>query len=226
MFFFYKEGLSWNKGTKVKKTSKTGGGLKIYVKNIFEPPIFFSYQMIGPLNFIKFNFSIKLHFTHFSVIFWLEEKKKVVGFRLKKKNVFVGGESSYQNICFVVLNDFIWQGVKIKCFFILKTLKNRIWAREVFLFRVNFKFWGGFVCFSEPWIGLTKYIECFLGVLGQRWVQNNFLDEKNKGPCFSSHHSAQIMRMNRWRVLCSIKLKKIYRPACLGLVFGSILAGP
>jgi len=120
MFFFYKEGLSWNKGTEVKKTSKTGGGLKISVKNIFEPPIFFSYQMIGPLNFIKFNFSIKLHFTHFSVIFWLEEKKKVVGFRLKKKNVFVGGESSYQNICFVVLNDFIWQGVKIKCFFYIE----------------------------------------------------------------------------------------------------------
>ena len=113
--------------------------------------------------------------------------------------------------------------LRLSVFFILKTLKNRIWAREVFLFRVDFKFWGGFVCFSEPWIGLTKYIECFLGVLGQRWVQNNFLDEKNKGPCFSSHHSAQIMRMNRWRVLCSIKLKKIYRPACLGLFLLAIV---
>ena len=43
--------------------------------------------------------------------------------------------------------------------------------------------------FWWAWIGLTRSLGC----LGSKWVENEFLNEKNEGPCFFDHHRGQIL---------------------------------
>jgi hypothetical protein len=43
MFFLVREGWIERKGAKMNKAGNIGGGLKIFVKDSFESPIFFSY---------------------------------------------------------------------------------------------------------------------------------------------------------------------------------------
>jgi hypothetical protein len=42
------------------------------------------------------------------------------------------------------------------------------------------------LAFLWPWIGLTRSLGCFLDVFGQKWVENEILDEKMKDPIFSA----------------------------------------
>jgi hypothetical protein len=93
--------------------------------------------------------------------------------------VFIGEKSSYQNICFVVLNDFIWRGeLRLSVFLTLKTPKNQIWAQKVFFVSSGFQVLGWFGMFLGAMNWFNKIYRMFLGVLGQTWVQNNFLGEK------------------------------------------------
>jgi hypothetical protein len=40
------------------------------------------------------------------------------------------------------------------------------------------------LAFWWPWIGLTRSLGCFLDAFGQKWVENEILDEKMKDPIF------------------------------------------
>ena len=60
------------------------------------------------------------------------------------------------------------------CFLLpLKYLEKHIWVQENFLFWVL-----GLLCFLKPSIGLIRFLECLLGVLGKLWVEKGFLNKK------------------------------------------------
>ena len=94
---------------------------------------------------------------------------------------------------------------------------------------MDFGFLGSFLAFRWPWIGLTRSLECFLGVGSKHswkwdfWVKNN-------GPHFFSHHNGWILGWVRWRIIffffCKIwglNLKKkrlMLGPSVVGLSAG------
>jgi hypothetical protein len=58
---------------KVKRADKISGGFEFLLESSFYSPIFFSYWMIDPFSFPKFNFNTKSYFPYFSVSFSVRE---------------------------------------------------------------------------------------------------------------------------------------------------------
>jgi len=105
----------------VKKTGNVDDTLRIFVKNSFESSIFFIYWVTGPWIFKKFNFSIELHFTHFSIFLWLDEREEVIGFRFREKKMFMVRNLATKTIIFFRVKWFyMMREVKIMCFFYLE----------------------------------------------------------------------------------------------------------
>jgi hypothetical protein len=49
---------------------------------------------------------------------------------------------------------------------------------------VDFGFWGSLLAFWWLWIDLTKFLGCFVNILGQTLVENRILGEKTKDLVF------------------------------------------
>jgi len=93
--------------------------------------------------------------------------------------------------------------VKIKCFFLhWKRLKNIFELENIFYF----EFIVGFLvslCFLRPWIGLTRFQRCFLGVLGKKKNRLQMVSRwRKQEPCCSGHLNSRNLRNYRWRVVC------------------------
>lgn len=79
----------------MQKTGNMGGRLKISIKNSFKSPIFFIYNVIGPLNFTKLNFGIKIHFL---ILFWFEERDEVVELWLRERKCMLVRNSATKKV--------------------------------------------------------------------------------------------------------------------------------
>ena len=96
--------------------------------------------MIGSLNFIKFNFDIRLHFIHFSVFFsWRREE--IVGLQFRKRKCLLVRILATKTIIFYVKWSHMTKEFKIMCFFSLITLKKNRFQLEKFFFFVSGGFW-------------------------------------------------------------------------------------
>jgi hypothetical protein len=101
------------------------------------------------------------------------------------------------------VNSSIWrEEFKLGVFFFLpwKCLKKQIWAQEDFLFQVLRCF---FVYFFRLLIDLTKFLGCFLDVLGQNGLKMFFFI-KNTNHVFSATTVTGILD-SRWHIVYFFK---------------------
>ena len=170
----------------MENTDKIGGVSIICLKSSFQSPILLSYQVIGPSNLKKMHSSTKLHFSlFFSILFFfLWRREGVIRFRLRERKLLLVKISATKTVNFCVKWFHMMKVVKNKCSFTLKTPKNIFEHQNIFGF-------GSIVlCFQRLQIDLTRFLGCFLYVLGKKQMKIGFLDKTNK-TCFSNHTNGQ-----------------------------------
>jgi hypothetical protein len=97
--------------------------------------------------------------------------------------------------------------VKIICFYYLKSIYIKNLSSRIFiLFWIDYGIWGDFffffLCFWRLMIGLTRFQEYFLCVLGNNELKICFWMKKNKNPIFSATTVAEIWGIiNDWCAL-------------------------
>ena len=129
--------------------------------------------------------STKLYFSlFFSILFFLWRREGVIRFRLRERKLLLVKISATKIVNFCVKWFHMMKVVKNKCSFTLKTPKNIFEHQNIFGF-------GSIVlCFQRLQIDLTRFLGCFLYVLGKKQMKIGFLDKTNK-TCFSNHTSGQ-----------------------------------
>jgi hypothetical protein len=120
------------------------------------------------------NLGTKLHFHHFFSFFLRRRERRSSNFSLERENYCWRLFQPPKRSIFMS-NSFIWWGrSRLSVLFPWKWLENHIWAREDFLFRFYYEFWGGFLwfwCKKAP----MMFPMCFVS---KKWLQNECLDEK------------------------------------------------
>lgn len=85
-----------------------------------------------------------------------------------------------------------WKEFKLDVCLPWKCLKKETLSWKDFAVQVDFGFWVGFLCFWRPWICLAKFLWCFLGILSNKWIENEFIYQNSK-TLFSRSHSDRIL---------------------------------
>jgi hypothetical protein len=79
----------------------------------------------------------------------------------------------------------------VRCFYIVKVYENLI-----FEFGFISVFWW-FFGFFRPLIGLSRFLQCFIGVSGQKYIKNEFLGKKIKTSIFQSPQWSESKQIKR-----------------------------
>jgi len=119
--------------------------LKFILQVHFHPLSFSSSWVISPFNLKKINFSTKLYFLYFSILYgW--KREGLTGFQRREKKVSLVTITTTKFIYFCVKWFHTMIEVRTMCFFLpWKYLKIYIWAQNDFWFQDHFRFWG--ICF-------------------------------------------------------------------------------
>jgi hypothetical protein len=158
------------------------------------------------MSFSKISFWYQaLFYFFFLVFFWWEERKEVARFHRRERKLSLVTILTTKTINFYVKWFHMMRRVQIRDFvFTLKVYKKIDLKSE--------RFWVDFLHFWRSWIDLTKFLECFLGILGQ----NEFICQKNLRPFFSIHYftNSEMTRHLLMQVTCCFFLKYWWRTTC------------
>jgi len=128
---------------------------------------------------------------------------------LKKRNVCWWGIRPPKRLFFYVKWFHMMRGVNTKCFFTSKTPKNHILGQKVFFF--CFGWILGFRVTFYVFLAMNWFNKVFRVLFPKSFVQKKKLKMSfwvnKQGLCFSDHYSGWIMRMNKQRVVCLVKIK-------------------
>jgi len=159
-----------------KNLHRNHHGIKIIIsksKNIYCSPWTFQTINIRSLKFPKLkgkiNFGSKFIFPYYLVHDLRERWEKVVRIRRLKEKNYVGNNYDHKNDkywCQIVL--FNEKSSHYVFFLPWNCLEKKyLSSKRFFLFRIDFKFWDGFLKFLRLWMSLSGCLRCFLVVLDQ-----------------------------------------------------------
>jgi hypothetical protein len=100
-----------------------------------------------------------------------EEREKPLDSDGKEKKISLALISATKTVDIYVKWFYFIRGVQLRCFFfILKVPKKINLSLKKILVLGRFWVLVCFFGFFRPLIGLSRFIRCFLGVLGKKWV--------------------------------------------------------